>query len=99
MVSINLSVRYYGQWLTFKVAYDVRNQFYESDAAHCHFHFHDNAHTGDLMSRATGDVRETEMFVGQGVSGPDIATVLLIVTGVDCGHIYPGELHPWRLSP
>ena len=71
------AVRYLGQWLTFKVAFDVRNQFYNA-VQQLPFSFHDGAHTGDLMSRATSDVRETEIFIGQG-SLDLISTVLLIV--------------------
>ena len=55
--------RYFGEWLTYRVAYDLRNEFYDS-VQQLPFAFHDKAHTGDLMSRATGDISETERFVG-----------------------------------
>ncbi|MEI2776478.1 MAG: ABC transporter transmembrane domain-containing protein [Tetrasphaera sp.] len=58
--------RFYGEWLTFRVAYDLRNDFYQA-VQHLSFAFHDRAHTGDLMSRATGDIGETERFVGIGL--------------------------------
>ena len=42
--------RYYGEWLTHRVAYDLRNDFYLA-VQHLPFAFHDSAQTGDLMSR------------------------------------------------
>jgi ATP-binding cassette subfamily B protein len=69
--------RYFGEWLTFRVAYDLRNDFYGS-VQDLPFAFHDQAHTGDLMSRATGDITETERFVGIGLMDL-LATVLLLV--------------------
>ena len=38
--------RYYGEWLTHRVAYDLRNHFYDS-VQHLPFAFHDRSHTGD----------------------------------------------------
>ena len=58
--------RYYGNWLTHRVAYDLRNHFYAS-VQKLPFAFHDLAKTGDLMSRATSDITESERFVGVGL--------------------------------
>ncbi len=69
--------RYFGEWLSFRAAYDLRNNLYHS-LQHLPFAFHDQAHTGDLMSRATGDITETERFVGIGLMEL-VATVLLLV--------------------
>lgn len=69
--------RYYGEWLTHRVAYDLRNEFYNA-VQHLPFAFHDRTHTGDLMSRATSDISETEQFVGIGLMDL-LATVLLLV--------------------
>lgn len=69
--------RYLGEWLSFRVAYDLRNDFYRR-LQRLPFAFHDQAHTGDLMSRATGDITETERFVGIGLMEL-VATVLLLV--------------------
>ena len=71
------SQRYFGEWLTHRVAYDLRNHFYNS-VQHLPFAFHDRSHTGDLMSRATSDISETERFVGIG-SMDLIATILLLI--------------------
>ena len=71
--------RYYGEWLTHRVAYDLRNEFYNS-VQFQPFAFHDRTHTGDLMSRATSDVTETEQFVGIGLM--DLLATLLLLLGV-----------------
>ncbi len=71
--------RYYGEWLTHRVAYDLRNRFYNA-AQRLPFAFHDHAQTGDLMSRATSDITETERFVGQGLM--DLIATLLLLGGV-----------------
>lgn len=68
---------FYGEWLTHRVSYDLRNHFYNSVQA-LPFSFHDRTLTGDLMSRATSDITETERFVGTGLMGL-IATILLLV--------------------
>ena len=68
---------YYGFWLSYRVAYDFRNDFFES-VQRLPFSFHDRARTGDLMSRATADMSETERFIGFGLSEL-VATVLLIL--------------------
>jgi ATP-binding cassette subfamily B multidrug efflux pump len=69
--------RFYGEWLTHRAAYDLRNDFYNA-VQYLPFAFHDRAHTGDLMSRATSDVTESERFIGIGLMDL-IATVLLLV--------------------
>lgn len=69
--------RYYGEWLTHRIAYDLRTDFYAA-VQRLPFSFHDKAHTGDLMSRATADVGETERFIGVGLMDL-VATVLLSV--------------------
>ena len=68
---------YFGEWLTHRVSYDLRNHFYNSVQA-LPFSFHDRTLTGDLMSRATSDITETERFVGIGLMGL-ISTTLLLV--------------------
>ncbi|MBE2197307.1 MAG: ABC transporter ATP-binding protein [Anaerolinea sp.] len=71
--------RFYGEWLSHRVSYDLRNDFYDS-VQRLPFAFHDRAHTGDLMSRATSDIQETQMFVGIGLM--DLLAVFLLVVGV-----------------
>lgn len=71
--------RFFGEWLTYRVAYDLRNDLYRS-LQRLPFAFHDQAHTGDLMSRATGDTAETERFVGRGVM--ELVAAVLLLVGV-----------------
>jgi ATP-binding cassette subfamily B protein len=71
--------RYFGEWLSYRAAYDLRNDFYQSLQG-LPFAFHDQAHTGDLMSRVTGDITETERFVGIGLM--ELVSTLLLLVGV-----------------
>ena len=71
--------RYYGEWLTHRVAYDLRNEFYNS-VQYQPFAFHDQSHTGDLMSRATSDIAESERFAGIGLM--DLTATILLLVGV-----------------
>jgi ATP-binding cassette, subfamily B, multidrug efflux pump len=71
--------RYYGEWLTHRVAYDLRNDFYNA-VQYQPFAFHDQSHTGDLMSRATSDIGEAERFAGIGLM--DLVATILLVIGV-----------------
>ncbi len=71
--------RYYGEWLTHRVAYDLRNDFYD-EVQRLPFSFHDRAQTGDLMSRATSDISETERFIGIGLM--DLVATILLLIGV-----------------
>jgi ATP-binding cassette subfamily B protein len=70
---------FYGEWLTHRVSYDLRNHFYNSVQA-LPFSFHDRTLTGDLMSRATSDITETERFVGTGLMG--LISTNLLLAGV-----------------
>ena len=71
--------RYYGEWLTHRVAYDLRNHFYNA-VQRLPFTFHDRSQTGDMMSRATSDITESERFVGMGLM--DLTASLLLLGGV-----------------
>jgi ATP-binding cassette subfamily B multidrug efflux pump len=71
--------RYYGLWLTNYFAYDLRRDFYTAVQS-ASFAFHDEAHTGDLMSRAISDTSETEQFVGVGLM--ELLATLLLIIGV-----------------
>ena len=82
---------FFSEWLTYRVAYDLRNQFYDR-VQKLPFTFHDQAHTGDLMSRATSDISETERFVGIGLMG--LTSTTLMVLGV----IIAMLIENWRLS-
>lgn len=67
--------------LSQKVAYDLRRQLYDK-LQHLSFAFHDNEHTGDLMSKATADVEQMRRFVNLGmVRSLDVAVRL---TSIAC---------------
>ncbi len=85
------SQRFYGEWLTHRVAYDLRNEFYNA-AQHLPFAFHDRTHTGDLMSRATSDIAETERFIGMGLM--DLLATLLLLVGVTFAMMWES----WQLA-
>ena len=71
--------RYCGEWLTYRVAYDLRKDFFDAIES-VPISFHDVAHTGDLMSRATSDTSETERFIGMGLI--DLTSVIILSLGV-----------------
>ncbi len=54
---------YLSEFLSQKVAYDVRNRLYNRLQT-LSYAFHDRSQTGQLMSRATSDVEGIRMFVG-----------------------------------
>ncbi len=70
---------YFGEWLTHSVAFDLRQNFYLR-VQWLPFAFHDRTHTGELMSRATSDITETERFVGIGMMG--LVSTTLLMAGV-----------------
>ncbi len=76
---LGFAQRYYGEWLTHRVAYDLRQDFYNA-VQYQPFAFHDQSHTGDLMSRATSDISEAERFAGIGLM--DLLATILLVIGV-----------------
>jgi ATP-binding cassette subfamily B protein len=69
--------RYYGEWMSIRVAYDLRNVFYDK-VQRLPFAFHNRSQTGDMMSRATSDINEVEQFVGVGLMEL-VATVLVLI--------------------
>ena len=71
--------RFYGLWLTYRFAYDIRNDFYQRMQT-LPFSFHDRTDTGDIMSRVTSDITETERFVGIGLM--DLLAAILLLAGV-----------------
>jgi ATP-binding cassette subfamily B multidrug efflux pump len=76
---VGFAQRFYGEWLGFTASYDMRNAFYDK-VQRLPFVFHDDAQTGDLMSRATSDITEAERFIGFGLM--DLVSTLLLVVGV-----------------
>ncbi|MBN1484198.1 MAG: ABC transporter ATP-binding protein [Chloroflexia bacterium] len=83
--------RYFGEWLTHRFAYDLRNHFYQS-VQRLPFEFHDRTETGDIMSRATSDISEAERFVGIGLM--QLLTTVIMLVGVTVAML----LENWSLS-
>jgi ATP-binding cassette subfamily B protein len=63
---LNLAETYLGAWLGQRVAYDLRNAFF-NHLQRLSFGFHDRAQSGDLMSRAIGDIGKIQTFLGEGL--------------------------------
>ncbi len=83
--------QYMGEFISQKVAYDVRNRIYDRLQS-LSYAYHDNQQTGQLMSRATQDVEAVRMFINFGVSRLAYLVVLLIaVLGVMA-------IDNWRLA-
>lgn len=58
--------RYLNQVISQEVSYDIRNGIY-SHLQKLSFAYHDQAQTGNLMSRATADIEAVRMWVGDGI--------------------------------
>ena len=94
---VAMANRYYGEWLTHRVSYDLRGEFF-ARLQSLPFAFHDRAKIGDLMSRATSDIGETERFVGIGLMDL-VATILLLVGVVVAMFLENVTLTLWTLAP
>ncbi|MBI4769067.1 MAG: ABC transporter ATP-binding protein [Chloroflexi bacterium] len=71
--------RYLSEWISHKVAYDLRNQLYDR-IQRLSFGYHDHAQTGQLMSRCTEDVSSIQRFSGVGLL--DVINTLLLLVGI-----------------
>jgi len=89
--------RYLSEWLSHRVAYDLRNQLYDR-VQRLPFAYHDHTPIGQLISRATSDVESVQRFVGFGlVDG--INTLLLAVSIIVILFRTNGELALIALAP
>lgn len=75
----NFGKRYLSEWLMNCTGYDYRNALYDK-IQRLQFGFHDQAQTGQLMSRCTEDVSSLSRFVGQG--GVELLNIVFLVIGV-----------------
>lgn len=71
--------RYFSEWLANKVAYDIRNKLYHH-VLRLSFSYHDNAQTGQLITRAISDVDEVMHYLAYGMI--DGLNVLTLAVGV-----------------
>ena len=60
------ALRYIAQYIAQKSEYSLRNDLYRSLMRQS-FSFFDKSRTGQLMARATGDIREIQRFLGWGL--------------------------------
>ncbi len=75
----NFGQRYLSQWLSFRVAYDLRNQLYDHIQRQS-FAFHDRTQTGELMSRATSDAEQVQRFTGMGLL--ELVNIVVLMASV-----------------
>ncbi|HEX7973883.1 MAG TPA: ABC transporter ATP-binding protein [Anaerolineales bacterium] len=71
--------RFLNEWISQKVAYDLRNLLYDH-IQHLPFTFHDHAQTGQLISRCIEDVRSIQTFTGQGLV--EMVRMILLMAGI-----------------
>jgi ABC-type multidrug transport system fused ATPase/permease subunit len=72
---------YLGEAISQKVAYDLRNEFYDH-LQQLSFAFHDKEQTGNLMSKATADVEAIRMFIQTGVIRSIYMATLILGVGI-----------------
>jgi len=85
------SQTYVSQVVSQKTSYDIRNAIYER-LQRLSFAYHDQAQTGQLMSRATVDVEAIRMFFSMGIIGILQLVIMLIAVSVIL------ILSDWRLA-
>ncbi len=72
---------YLSQTISQKTSYDIRNAIYER-LQRLSFAYHDQAQTGQLMSRATVDVEAIRMFFSMGLIG--ITQLVIMFIAISC---------------
>ena len=72
--------QYLGETIGQKVAYDLRNEFY-NHLQRMSFGFHDKQQTGNLMSKATTDMEGIRMFVQMGLIRAAFTVLLFVGVG------------------
>ncbi|MBI4233438.1 MAG: ABC transporter ATP-binding protein, partial [Chloroflexi bacterium] len=82
---------YLGEWISQRVAYDLRNALYDK-LQHLSFAYHDRQQTGNLMSKATADVEGVRWFTNMAMLRA-VQTVALV--GGTAGLLLAAD---WRLA-
>lgn len=75
----SFGLQYLREWISQRVAYDVRNQLYDH-VQRLSFAYHDTAQTGQFMSRATSDVEAVRAYTGPGLM--DLTQSMLLLLAV-----------------
>lgn len=70
--------RYWSETVSMRFAYDLRNLLFHH-IQRLSFSYHDRSQTGQLMSRATEDIRALQAFIGSGLI--ELLQVLLLMVG------------------
>ncbi len=73
--------RYLSEAVSQKTAYDIRNAIFDR-LQRLSFAYHDQAQTGQLMSRATVDVEAIRMFFGMGLLGITQLVIMLVAVSI-----------------
>jgi ATP-binding cassette subfamily B protein len=71
--------RYLSEWAAHRIAYDLRNALY-NHIQRLPFAYHDQAQTGQLISRVSSDVESIQMFAGFGLA--DMINMLVMLVGI-----------------
>ena len=74
-----LGQRYYQEWLSQHIAYDLRNRVYDK-LQRLSFSYHDYAESGQLLTRGTSDVEAVQRFIAYGFL--DAINMLLLFIGI-----------------
>ncbi|MBI1885418.1 MAG: ABC transporter ATP-binding protein [Chloroflexi bacterium] len=91
--------QYLGEWLSQRVAYDLRNGIYDR-LQRLSYAYHDRAQTGQLMSRATQDVEALRWYVQLGVLRLAYVVILLgVVLGLMLWTNWKLALVAWAFVP
>ena len=72
---------YLSEWLSQKVAFDLRNIFFDK-LQRLSFAYHDTQQTGDLMSKATSDIEAVRWFIQMGLLRSLQILLLIIGSGL-----------------
>lgn len=79
--SLSFVQTYMAEALSQDVSYDLRNQFYDH-IQYQGFDFHDQYHTGNLMSRAITDIENIRMFINMGLVRSAYFMSLFIIVAI-----------------
>lgn len=77
----SFGLQYLREWISQRVAYDVRNQLYDH-VQRLSFAYHDTAQTGQFMSRATSDVEAVRAYTGPGLMDLTHSAFLLLAVSI-----------------
>lgn len=77
--AFNLGQRYLAEWIANRVVYDLRNALYER-IQRLPFGYHDQAQTGQLMSRFIEDIATVQRLISGGLL--DIIAVIVLFAGI-----------------